>query len=172
MSEDNFADLCTQWDKVLSELPKPAPPKQDTNFFIDGPSRDSEDEFDQSWLSYKDEVLTDSVNADGPYHYPQSPQPKPKLSGGNKKDYLANPIHFASVGKDQDVVVSDNFSDGKELRELNDLKKIVEKMERDLHSSEVFGDQSRKKIEKKLNKVREMVEELSQKIVPRSNNES
>lgn len=95
-----------------------------------------------------------------------------KLSNSKKKFHLNNPIDYASAGTDQDPKVTNNFSDGKELRELDELKRKMEEVERKYHSAEVRGDKNKNKISKELEGIKKKVEELSQKIVPQGNNEN
>jgi phage shock protein A len=68
-------------------------------------------------------------------------------------------------GEDGHVRVSNNFSDGKELLELDDVKRRVEKMERDFHASDILHKPNRAKLESQLNDLRDRVKKLSQKLV-------
>lgn len=75
-----------------------------------------------------------------------------------------NPIKTSSKGKDQELRVTPNFSDGSELRELNGLKMEVESLERMLHKFEVTGEGS--DVKNKLDTIRQRIEDLSNMLVP------
>lgn len=74
-----------------------------------------------------------------------------------------NPIHPTSVGADQDLRVTPNFSDGPILRQLSDLKIKIESLERDVHNSFV------KKSESEENKLQKEVDSIRNKIIELSN---
>jgi len=85
-----------------------------------------------------------------------------KVARNLDKDYMTNPTHFASVGKDQKLRVTPNFTDGPFLRELSDLKIQIEALEREVHTAAVSD---RGKLENKLraqvDSIRNRIEELS-----------
>lgn len=67
--------------------------------------------------------------------------PKPKIDSRNYtlKPYgkLDNPIDPSTAGKDQDPMVTQNFTVGEALYKLNDTKVALEELERALHASEL-----------------------------------
>ena len=189
--DDDFEKWLKQWDaaqiEIAAEQPqRPAEPQPRTSFFNNQPSEfDYEDNANDShddWLDMyqksmeiptsSEELLTDSVmqyqtgGAGLPVYGNPVPSTKPD-TGTGKKVYLQNPIHFASAGKDQGddctdrVRVTDNWSDGEDLRELDDVKRRVEAMERRVHAADVFNKNSeRAKLQTELTDLRIRVRKL------------
>lgn len=75
----------------------------------------------------------------------------------------ANPVYPDSVGKDQGPVVTKNWTDGKELRELADLKMKLEKLESELNAQEGMG---KKGNQGKIDAIRKQIDELSDSLAP------
>ena len=69
-------------------------------------------------------------------------------------------------GKDQELRVTPNFSDGDNLRELSQLKMELEALERKVHASEVTGEGSVTSIQKQVDGLRQKVENLSNLLTP------
>ena len=72
-----------------------------------------------------------------------------------------NPIYPASVGKDQDVVIAQNWgTGGKEHFQLEDLKVRLEKLESKLNAIESKGD-SGKDTQNKIDSLKQQIDDLS-----------
>lgn len=99
----------------------------------------------------------------------KSVKPLPIEGPDGKKVSPQNPITYNTIGQDQEPRVTDNFTDGKDLSELDNIKKTVEKLERDLHTADVLKKKNKPSIEKQLKKMRKMMDEFSQKIVSSAN---
>lgn len=74
-----------------------------------------------------------------------------------------NPIYYYSAGKDQDLHVTPNWSDGKELVELHDLKIKLHQLEGKLNAMIGVGkpDTQVKKLEQELRTLRDRLDDLS-----------
>jgi Mg2+ and Co2+ transporter CorA len=189
--DDNFEKWLAQWDAAQTDIAnelKNRPPQEEvpvrTSFFNDAPSDHDldgmEDGPDQDWfnlyhrameIDYKDDLITDSVNVAymGSEGFGKHIEPGKTATGG-KKVYTNNPIHFSSVGNDQEdetgrTRVTKNWNDGDELRELDEIKKSVEQLERKFHEADVLKKTSeRSKIQTQLESLRERVKKLSEKL--------
>lgn len=89
-----------------------------------------------------------------------------KLDG----EFAINPMQFNTTGKDQEddshhVRVTDNFSDGKILRKLRELKLQLYDLENEVNSAMGLG-KSTESLKKKRDKVRNDVEDTSNEISP------
>ncbi len=75
----------------------------------------------------------------------------------------ANPIYYYSAGKDQEPRVTPNWTDGKELTELHDLKVKLHQLEGKLNAmiGEGKPDKSVRQMEQELRKLRDRLDELS-----------
>jgi hypothetical protein len=187
--DDNFEKWLNNWDAAQKEIEEEKgqskEPVTRTSYFTGSPSSTDYQDVESpnvGWtdiyqrameVDFSDEsLLTDGVNVSyaGSEGYGKQSQPPMGVSPGGKKVYTNNPVHFSSVGNDQEgedghVRVSNNFSDGKELLELDDVKRRVEKMERDFHASDILHKPNRAKLESQLNDLRDRVKKLSQKLV-------
>lgn len=78
-----------------------------------------------------------------------------------------NPVELQSVGPDQDVRVTQNFTDGEALRQLHDLKIKIESLERELHAASVNGtEKEENKLNKEMASIRSKIDEISDKLRP------
>jgi hypothetical protein len=78
----------------------------------------------------------------------------------DKVGNAANPIYPYSAGKDQDMQPTANWTDGKELRELAELKKKLEKLESQMNAEEGNG-KSGASIQKQIDSMRQKLDDLS-----------
>lgn len=78
----------------------------------------------------------------------------------NKVAGAANPIIPSTTGKDQDMKVTPNWSDGKELRELSDLKIRLEKLESQMNAQEGLGKNG-SATKSKIDALKQQIDELS-----------
>lgn len=192
MDQTDFEKWMTCWDNAQKEIAAEQPPVAQesplrTSYFTGAPSHGDyhqEDDVDGSdWhniyhrameIDYREDgLITDAVNvaymgSEGyGKHIEQGTPPTP----GGKKVYTNNPIHFASVGTDQEsedgpVRVTKNWSDGEELRELDYIKRQVEQLERRYHDADVLKQSQKTKLESELSGLRERVKKLSEKLTP------
>lgn len=85
----------------------------------------------------------------------------------NASGSASNPVSLTTVGRDQDVTVTPNFSNGKAIQELSDLKSKLESLERDIHSAVVKDNKKNEDtLEKRLSSIRSKIEELSNELSP------
>lgn len=85
--------------------------------------------------------------------------------------YTQNPDFFYSVGNDQEdsdgnLRVTQNWTDGKELSELDEVKKMIEKLEREVHEAEVFDQPRMKNLLEQLKSLRKKLRSLSDAVIP------
>lgn len=179
--DDNFEKWMAQWaqaeKEIAEEESKKVVEQPRTSFFTNSPSAEdfaASEEGSDDWrdiyqrameVDYsEDSLLTDSVAYAGEEGFgKQIPLGTPPSPGG-KKVFTNQPVHFSSVGTDQDMRVTDNWSDGKELLELDEMKRKIEEMERRFHESDVLNKGDRSKIQSELDSLRSRVEKLSEKI--------
>jgi hypothetical protein len=187
MTDDpDFEKWVQQWAAAEEEMAKEKPvqsePKMKSSYFTGTPAEYemSEPDFAQDdWhdiyqrameIDYsEDNLILDNVAYMGNEGFgKEMPKGKAPACGG-KKVYTQNPIHFASVGNDQQnddgrTRVTDNWSDGEELRELDYIKRQVEAMEREFHKADVMKKSDRSKLQTELKDIRDRVKELSEKL--------
>lgn len=78
-----------------------------------------------------------------------------------------NPVYKNTLGPDQELKVTPNFTDGDILRELNSLKLSLHALEDKINSAYALGKEKEEdSLRKELEKVRSKVDELSAKIIP------
>jgi hypothetical protein len=183
--KDDFEKWLNQWDKVSEQFSKEyaeelakAPKNGDSfggSFFnsfasTEEPQQEIEDDF--NWrdiyaraveLDYsKEDLLNEMVPA-------QDSEANPgEVKFGGRPPTKSNPIHYASVGNDQEgddghTRVSKNFSDGDELRELDDIKRRLQAMEDKFMANDVLQKKT-ESIQKELDSLRERAKKLSQQI--------
>lgn len=90
-------------------------------------------------------------------------------SNGHKEagEEHLNPVYKNTLGPDQELKVTPNFTDGDVLRELNGLKLSLHALEDKINSAYALGKEKEEdSLRKELEKVRSKVEELSAKIMP------
>ena len=82
-------------------------------------------------------------------------------------EIMVNPTHFASLGKDQELRVTPNFTDGDVLRELNALKLALHILEDKVNTAYAVGTEKQENtLRKEMDSIRSKVEELSNKMTP------
>lgn len=94
---------------------------------------------------------------------------KPTASFGGFTPTKTNPTTQSSVGPDGvgpdgHTRVTPNWSDGEDLRELDDIKRRLEMMERKHHKEEVMSEKPASGLKKQLESLRDRVQKLSEKI--------
>lgn len=108
-----------------------------------------------------DGLLTDNIKYD-------KGAEKPKANYGAFTPTKTNPTQQRSTGPDgerddgQGIRVTDNWSDGDTLRELDEIKRRVEEMERKHHREQVLNGKSG--LRSQLESLRDRVRKLSEKI--------
>jgi len=88
---------------------------------------------------------------------------------GVLKHLATNPYYLDTIGPDQEgkdghVRVTNNWSDGEELKQVDELKRKIEEMERKAHESDVLKKSSRSRLKKELEGLRNRVKKLSEKM--------
>lgn len=177
-----FEQWQKQWDQAAEQFAKEftdnlaknkEPEKQPktswlTNTPMERDYQPAEVEEDPSWrdIYYRsqniDGLLTDAVN------YGKG-ETKPTPSFGGFTPTKTNPITQSSTGADQQdanggVRVTPNWSDSEDLRELDDIKRRIEQMERKCHEHEVKSEKPSSGLKKQLESLRDRVSKLSEKI--------
>ncbi len=94
---------------------------------------------------------------------------KPIASFGGFTPTKTNPTQQSTIGADQEdpeggIRVTPNWSDGDDLRELDDIKRRIEAMERKHHEVEVRTEKPDNDLKKQLESLRDRVKKLSEKI--------
>lgn len=94
---------------------------------------------------------------------------KPDASFGGFTPTKTNPTTQSSTGPDGvapdgGVRVTKNWSDSEDLRELDDIKRRVEQMERKHHEAEVMSEKPAGGLKKQLESLRDRIHKLSEKI--------
>jgi len=78
-----------------------------------------------------------------------------------------NPVEKWTIGKDQDLRGTPELNDGDALRALTDLKIRFEALEREIHASEIRGEEKlENKLIKEMDNLRSKLEELNSKLTP------
>jgi len=167
---EKYAD---QWQKALADgvfadAPKPPKPVPQEDFFGQYPTLDVEETLNEVDAKYWNQVYRLSQNAgDAPDILSEDARP----TETELKDFAkavssaANPIYPSSIGKDQDVSVTPNWTDGKELTELAELKANLEKLESKLNAEEAMGKDG-KSIHSKIESLKKQIDELSDSLTP------
>jgi hypothetical protein len=175
---DDINKYAKIWDDALEQgifkdAPKPAQPRnpdaEDSFFGSDFFGQNKSPEYDMDaplnevdskyWAKisrmadrgkYVDPLLEETI--------PSKEQTK-KVSG--KLAGAHNPVYMASVGKDQDVDVTQNWGvGGKEHFQLEELKVSLEKLESKLNAIESKGD-SGSDAQKKIDELKKRIDDLS-----------
>lgn len=188
MNDSSFLDDINKyaaiWDAaqdkgIFKDAPKPPQPPQPRNpdaedsFFgadFFGQNRSSEYDIDEPINEVDSKYwATVSRMADptGKYIDPlmteESVPSKENIKKSSEKMAGAhNPVYPASVGKDQDMQVTQNWGvGGKEHFQLEDLKVRLEKLESKLNSLEATSDGPAKSTQDKIENLKKQIDELS-----------
>jgi hypothetical protein len=159
---DRYKD---QWEKALEDgfldNSPHLPPKKLPDFFGQWDGEDEPTTINECDVKYWQQVYALSS------HQGQAPLPiqeevtKDEIKKKTVKMATAsNPILPSSVGKDQEMKVTANWSDGKELRELSDLKMRLEKLESQMNAKEGLG-QKTDSMQAKIDSLKQQIDELS-----------
>jgi hypothetical protein len=158
-SQGDFADIKPQQRKV--DLGGFFGLQQATDFDTIKPAdseqwRDVLDRSHELFDPHKQEIINEEEEGFG----------KDLASGpGKNVKFNVNPIKFNSVGRDQDLRVTKNWTDGKELSELARMKSLLFSLESDFLRADALGETTYS-IKKKLREIQEKCHELSEKLTP------
>jgi len=166
-ARENFEKWQAAWDKASVEFAKEsaeqmakAPQQPSVSFFTGMPNdnyKQPEFEGDPDWNAIwraNMGLLTDDTKySDG--------ETKPQAAFGAFTPTKTNPTTQSSTGSDQDLRVTKNWSDGPELRELDEIKRRLEELERKHHEDQVNGKAG---LKAQLESLRDRVHKLSEKI--------
>jgi len=177
-------------DGVFADAPKPAvtQPSEDdesTDFFgnyisddydMDRPINEAEVKY---WAALS-RGAKDRSAYDMPLNEERKVSKKEAKAASNKLGSTFNPVYPNTKGKDQDVVVTQNWGvGGKELNDLEDLKKRLYDLEVKLNSAGIVKDAKKKKkdsdestILKGLSDLKAQIDELSDKLNGNRNDEN
>jgi len=104
-----------------------------------------------------DGIITDAVKYD-------QGETKPQANYGAFTPTKTNPTTQSSTGPDQQLRVTKNWIDSEELRELDDIKRNLEEMERKHHAAEVTTEKPATELKKQMESLRDRIQKLSEKI--------
>lgn len=91
---------------------------------------------------------------------------------GDKDQFVSpNPIHFASVGMDQKMRVTPNWTSGTALAALSKMKAAMYDLECEMLTAEAMGGKNIDALETRLEKLQKEFSTLSQSIVPQVKND-
>lgn len=91
---------------------------------------------------------------------------------GDKDQFVSpNPIHFASVGMDQKLRVTPNWTSGTALVALAKIKVAMFDLESEMLTAEALGGKNLADLENRLEKLQKEFHTLSQSIVPNVKND-
>ena len=177
-TNEEFQKWQDQWDLAAKQFAKESTSEltanletekkqSKTSFFapntpFDSEISDNEPEIEPSWQ----DIYAKSMDLSNLIVDWDNGETKPKANFGAFTPTNTNPTQQSStgpdgVGPDGHVRVTKNFSDSPELRELDELKRRVEKMEREHHESEAQGGSG---ILGELENLRDRINKLSEKI--------
>lgn len=80
-------------------------------------------------------------------------------------EFSPNPVHFSSIGDDNALRVTPNFTDGDDLRQLARLKSLLYDLESELLGTDIRGGKT-EPVRAKMIAVRRQCEALSQRLIP------
>jgi hypothetical protein len=131
-------------------------PQAETKVFVDTTKKLSDNEI--YWLAQNvDKVFNEHQVKDN------------KAADRIERDniYQNNPTNFASLGPDQQLQISPNFSDGEILSKLNAKKLELHDLEDELERARALGTEKQvDTLKKELEELRKVVEKLSNKLIP------
>lgn len=160
--------LLEAWDEARKTLPIVEHAEPQPYVIPEDDDDDDEDGEDDWYTVYQKAVQTEQRVLNEEEGFAQLVSGNSRITKGPIK-YQTNPVHFASVGPDQEgedghVRVSDNFTAGPELEALDDVKKHIEALERKLHYVESLKRSHRNKISKELDSLRKRLHDLSDRV--------
>lgn len=197
-TSDMMADInkyAAIWDKavangIFADAPKPAVTQpsgeESTDFFgnymsdeydIDRPMN----EVDSKYWALLSEGAAQRGSYNLKFNEERKVSKKEAKASSNKLGSTFNPVYSNTQGKDQDVVVTQNWGvGGKELNDLEDLKKRLYELEVKLNSAGIVtADKKKKKkdsdestILKGLADLKAQIDELSDKLNGNRNDEN
>jgi hypothetical protein len=188
---DKWVDL---WDKAQVSMPKPQPTKRaDSNSFFGMNSVDDDtiDDINRSdaegWSDVIDRTnalyapVGDLITEETKKKKKKTKKKKEELTVvddedgfgkklaskiGDKNQFISpNPIHFASVGTDQKLRITPNWTSGDALAALAKLKSMMYDLECEMLTKEAMGSDV-ESLESRLENMKKQVDALSQKLIP------
>lgn len=175
-NNDDLDKYKDQWEKALKDgfldssphLPPPNPPSDfgQSDFFGQWDAVDQDAPLNECDAKYWNKVYRLSNNqGDAPCPIKEEAEAtKDQIKKTTSKiANAANPVYPTSVGKDQESKVTANWSDGKELQELAQMKMRLEKLESQMNAKEGMG---KKGNISKIESLRKQIDELSDSLAP------
>lgn len=196
-----FDKWLEQWDKAsktesFKSVPKPVAEPKTLDFFGIGETKPRQDKFSLNevdskyWKNLyklsKGEYITEELTGipsidDDPLQSKtaedddggerETPDRDELGKKTKKMANTANPTIPSTIGKDQRPVVTGEWEDGKGLREINDMKLSLYKLESKLNADPKFGAfgpeaPSIKNIQGQINDLKEKIDKLSNSLSP------
>lgn len=170
--KDDIEKLSAQWDKALAQgifddvKEKPKNSNKEVNFFGQIPTVYDTEIQDSEMDQWKDVMATlngrESVGNDSEIMLTEEKTPsKSKIKKHNKKmANTNNPVYPNSIGKDNQNHPENNFTNGKLLDELTELKNKLHSMLADMHKNEALG-KNVKSAESSIDKISKEIDKLS-----------
>jgi hypothetical protein len=178
--QDQFDKWVAMWDKVRAEFDadeKKEPVETKNSYFgmhhgypADEPVSETEQKMITESSHWRD-VYYRAQQISTPFTE-ENENFGAKGPGPDNKKFTQNPVHFASHGQDASpspydpVRVTPNFTDGKELVELNDLKVKLEKLESSLLAADIKSGSGTPDWMSQLDKLRKQIDGLSDRLTP------
>ncbi len=124
---------------------------------------DNFSEIFKTWNKFLEGVNVSYAGDEGFGHQPDPQKPE---TTSKKKIVLNNPVAPNGIG-DTKVHVTQNWTDGKELRDLNDLRLELDQLEREYFGADATNDESKKKsLGKKLEDLKRKIKDTTEKLTP------
>ncbi len=171
--KDDIEKLAAQWDKALAQGifddnkdKQSQGEKKEINFFGQMPTVDDTEIKDTDVVQWKDflGVLNgrESFHDESENILTEGKAPsKKKIKSHNKKmANTNNPVYPNTIGKDSKIKPENEFTNGKLLDELTELKKKFHAMLADMHRDEALGKDV-KKFEASVEKISKEIDKLS-----------
>lgn len=178
--QEDFETWQKQWDIASEQFAKEfagkmhtKPEQPQASWFTGAPSdqnyQEKDFEADPDWVNiYNGSYDHEGVINESQVKYDKG-EKKPTIAFGGFTPTKTNPTQQSSIGSDAvdedgNLRVTSNWTDSPDLKELEDIKVQIEKLERKHHSDEVTTEKPSSKLESEIKSLRSRIRSLSEKI--------
>lgn len=187
---NKYADI---WEKALKKgifddapkPPAPAEPEASADFFgqLHTDEYDMDSPLNEAEVKYWKELAKDAADRSS-YYMPLNEEKELDKEAASKMasrlGSTFNPVYPNTAGKDQDIKVTQNWGvGGKELNDLEDLKKRLHELEVKLNTAGILPKKGKKTknedentIQKSINDLKKQIDQLSDELNGSKANES